>query len=205
MYFFFHELKSPGCPVFIDGMIHERFSASGADTDMDYPWHWVGPDEQLAPLPDELWLIVKDRKYSFDFRAAFNGYIVSAALLRAFDAAGGGRWERARLNVVNKKQEPISDVEYFFLRENKSTVAVNAIDLEASKIVFRKNGEIKQVQSLRLVPGINQPVFVLDEIAVSGGVFCAESLALTLMKQPLAGVELLPESEFGVAKPLWDQ
>lgn len=205
MFFFFHELKSTGCPVFIDGMIHERFSAKGADTEMDYPWHWAGPDERLTPLPDELWLITKDRKYSFDFRSAFNGYIVSAALLRAFDSVAGGGWDRAPLRVVNKKQEPISQLEYFFLRGNRDLIAANAIDLEASRIVRRKDGEIKQIQSLRLAPDIDKPFFVLDEIAALGVVFCSDVLAKALAQQPLNGVELLPESSFGQAPPLWDQ
>lgn len=205
MYFFFHELKQPGCPAFIDGMLHEKFSAKGADTDMDYRWHWVEPGERLEPLPEELWLITKDRKYNFDFRCAFNGYIVSAMLLRELDAAGCGSWERASLRVVSRKKEPISDVEYFFLRGNKGLFAADAIDVGASGIVRRKNGEIKQIRSLKLAPNINAPVFILDEVAALGVMFCGESLASELRKLPLSGVELLPESAFGTARQLWDQ
>ncbi|GAA3769308.1 Imm43 family immunity protein [Flavobacterium ginsengiterrae] len=48
----------------------------------------------------KLWLISKDRLYSFDFRQAFNGYIVSERLLSLMDDFEVKNWEKCKLNVV---------------------------------------------------------------------------------------------------------
>jgi len=205
MYFFFHEIKAPSCPVFINGLLHEKFISNGADVEMNYTWHWADDGEALASLPDELWLITKDRGYSFDFRHAFGGYIVSAKLLSLMDEHGSKNWERSSLCIVNKKKEFISKVDYFFVRASEKSVLSNVVDLSKSKVELRKDGAIKSLKSLSLIDRIGEEIFLVNELALLGKVFCSSNFETMFRKDAWQGVDLLPEEKIGAVKQLWDQ
>lgn len=202
-YFFFRELKNTGCPVFINGLIHEEFHAKGADMEMNYNWYWVDSGQKLANLPNELWLISKDRLYSFDFRQAFNGYIVSERLLSLMDDFEVKNWEKCKLNIVNKKKEKISKINYFFLRKPKNKLSKDLIDIDLSKIDWRKNGEKRSIQNLKLINEIEDDIFLIDDLALSGTIFCSEIFKNNFCKQIWNGVELLSESQLELKK-LWE-
>ncbi|AJY38632.1 immunity 24 family protein [Burkholderia humptydooensis] len=204
MHFFFHEVKDTSCPVFINGLVHDKFMSNGADVEMNYAWHWVDKGE-LAPLPEELWLITKDRSYSFDFRRAFNGYIISNRLLSLMDKYGTAGWDRAVLHVVNKKEEPISKLDYYFLRISDGRVLSDVIDLSESNVEFRRNGDIKTISHLVLSDEIDAEIFMVNDLALLGVLFCSAYFKLEFDKNVWKGVELIPENKFGVAKQLWDQ
>ena|GEM_PF-4821944 len=206
MYYFFHELKATSCPVFINGLMHDKFMSNGAEVDMNYAWHWVDEGDP-APLPEELWLITKDRSYSFDFRKKFGGYIVSCRLLSIMDKHGTAGWSRSALHVVNKKKEPVSKYDYYFLRvaDNVNVALSNVINLNASDVELRKTGEIKHIKRLSLCDGIDREIFLVDEPATRSALFCSASFKAEFDAGSWQGVTLVSVSEFGVVKELYRQ
>jgi hypothetical protein len=168
--YFLHEVRAPGCPVFLNGQLHDVFKPRGADMEMDYSW----------PATD-LWLITKDRGYTFDFRKAFGGYLVSRALLDVFDDVVVDGWERAPVKVVDGSKRTVSDVEYHFLRDSRD------------------------VHVAELTDSTESPLFVVDKPSIAHAVFCAEKLADRLRERKWAGFAVRPETELGRSPRLWAQ
>lgn len=175
--FFLHETKAPGCPVFMNGQLHENFSARGADQDMKYPWFAAPDGQQLADLPSELWLITKDRGYTFDFRQAFNGYLVSRELLAELKLHDG--WQSAPVHVVDRARKPTTDVEYHFIRAPRHYTPAEGIPPEE--------------------------LFAVNTPGRTGAVFCHPELGERLSERRWRGLAVLTVDKFARAPKLWAQ
>jgi hypothetical protein len=174
--YFLHETKAPGCPVFMNGQLHETFSARGADLDMNYPWHAAPSGQPLADLPAELWLITKDKDYSFDYRQAFNGYLVSGELLKELDTNDG--WQSAPVQVVSRTKATVTEVEYHFIRAPRMYPEI---------------------------AGVSDRLFAVNAPGRAGAVFCDDALGESLRRRRWHGLAVLPEEQFARAPKLWSQ
>ncbi|MPQ65275.1 MULTISPECIES: DUF1629 domain-containing protein [unclassified Pseudomonas] len=190
--------KDKNCPTFIDGVIHESFSPGAYDDSMDADWHDAGPDETLAPLPEKLVLITKDKRYDFDFCTAFEGHIVSERFLKVFQNLKTSRWEVAELEIVNPKGISVAQRKYFFMRQQRADrEAVDVIDQTQSKINFRANGEIKNIISLTLKENVSTDFFSIDEITLLGFIFLSPHAAAALKELNLVGAEVVDTGKVG--------
>ncbi len=165
---------------------------------MDADWHDAGPDEALAPLPEKLVLITKDKRYDFDFCTAFEGHIVSERFLNAFQAFKTSRWEVAELDIVNPKGVSVAQHKYFFMRQQRADrESVDVIDQAQSKINFRASGEIKNIVSLTIKEHVSADLFSIDEITLLGFVFLSSHAATVLKELNLAGAEVVDTGKVG--------
>lgn len=201
MHYTFAFKKDKNCPTFIDGVIHEFYQEGIYDEPMEQNWHYAGPDEILAKLPEKLVLITKDKCYGFDFCTDFGGHIVSEAFLKEFKTLKIGRWEVAELAIVNPKGISMDARRYFFIRQRREDQASSTvIDLERSNIQFRKTGEIKSINSLFIKDDAGLDVFSIDEVSLLGFVFLSEKAADVLNRLGLKGVEIVDTGGIGSVK-----
>lgn len=118
-----------GIPIYLDAPLHDAFHKNGADRPMTYTWHT--PISSLPefgdPLafPDELWLIAKHRRISFDIRPAHAGFLVSERFLNLLDAQQHGYFKIAKMNTVNKRGENIADYPMFYMKQKEPLDAVD--------------------------------------------------------------------------------
>lgn len=197
MYFALGYKKGPGCPIFIDGLLHENFADSLQEKSMTQPWHYATGNAALAPLPPELWLVVKDKKISFDIKSSFDGHIVSAgflALMREFDV---NEWQASKLNIVSRKGEKISEKDYFFMKQAKASKLNGAIDTAKSKIDFRKDGDIKKIWELVLTDIPKPNLFSINSIALLDVLFCSEAFSEASKRLKFNGVEFVELNKVG--------
>ncbi|MFG2632023.1 Imm43 family immunity protein [Streptomyces sp. NPDC048473] len=199
LYFALAYKKEARCPVFLNGMIHEAFSDNGYDRSMQYTWHYAMGHAPLADLPPELWLIAKDRAYDFDFHTSFDGHVVSGDFLSLMQSTDTGSWQAARLHAVSTKGKRISVKDYFFVKFPRAELlkVEDVVDLERSKIDYRRDGQIKKVWELRFRKSPERDLFFLDCISLLGVAFCSERFTEGAKRFRPRGVEFVELPEIG--------
>lgn len=201
MYYVLERQEGVGCPVFINALLHEEFHEGGANINMDYDWHFMPYPQKLRPLPKELFLISKDRKYNFDFASDFNGFIVSAEFLNIVESFDLGHWERSKLHVSDQKGKNISDKEYHFLRLPREHRQKGIVDQQNSKLDVRKNGEIKKIWSLALNNMPLPDMFLSDEVSLTNVALFSEAFFQRAKGLTLRGCRFVDVVNIGTIKP----
>ncbi|MDN3575946.1 Imm43 family immunity protein [Chitinimonas viridis] len=201
MYYVFERKEGVGRPVFINGMLHEKFIEGGANVAMEYDWNFAAPPDLPAKLPEKLVLISKDKKYAFDLASDFNGQIISARLLSLMMPFGLEDWEISSLTVVNQKGVSIVDQDYFFIRLPITKLQKDIVDIEKSKLDVRKNGEIKKIWDLAIQSRSLPNIFMSNEISLINVIFIGSEVAEKLQTVRLHGFNIVPASQAGVIKP----
>ncbi|GLR14222.1 hypothetical protein GCM10007907_30120 [Chitinimonas prasina] len=201
MYYVFERKEGVGCPVFVNGMLHEQFMEKGANVAMEYDWVFAAPPDLPAKLPEKLVLISKDRKYAFDLASAFNGQLISARLLSLMTPFGLEDWEISSLTVVNQKGVSIVDQDYFFIRLPRTKRQKDIVDIEKSKLDVRKNGEIKKIWDLAIQSRSLPSIFMSNEVSLRDVIFIDAEVAEKLQTVPLRGLNIVPASKAGVIDP----
>ncbi|MFD8780971.1 Imm43 family immunity protein [Kitasatospora sp. NPDC059599] len=190
------------CPVFLNGVIHEEFSDDGYDRPMHYAWHYATGGAPTADLPPELWLITKDRAYDFDFHTSFGGHVVSGDFLSLMRSTDTGRWQAARLHPVSTTGRRIARKDYFFVKFPPAELlkVEDVVDLENSKIDFRRDGQIKKVWELRFSRPPERDLFLLDCIPLLGLAFCSKRFADGAQEFGPKGVDFVALPDIGTVQ-----
>ncbi|WP_280716397.1 DUF1629 domain-containing protein [Kitasatospora sp. MAP5-34] len=183
-------------------MIHEEFSDDGYDRPMQYDWHYAPGNAPLADLPPELWLIAKNRAYDFDFHSSFGGQVVSGEFLSLMRSTETGSWQAAKLHAVSTKGRRISAKDYFFVKFPRAELlkAEEVVDLERSRIDFRKDGQIKKVWELRFRKPVERDLFFVDCPSLLDIAFCSERFADAARRFGPRGIEFVGLPDVGAVQ-----
>lgn len=201
MHFTFAFKQDKNCPVFIDGVIHNSFYSGAYDDGMHEDWYYAEPGTSLAPLPQSLVLVTKDKPYEFDFRSGFKGHIVSGKFLAIFNTLKTANWEIAELDIVTPKGISISQSKYFFMRQRHSDkTAEDVIDKISSKIEYRKTGEIKHISTLVINSVSDLDIFSINEITLFRRMFLSPAAADAFKTQDMKGFEIVDAHAIGSIK-----
>lgn len=201
MYYVLEKDNGPGCPSFLNAMLHENFIEKGASVPIEYPWYFTQPSEPTHPLPPELFFITKDKKYSFDFATDFGGHIVSHRFLEKMQLFDLSAWEISKLKAVDQKKSPVSENKYYFIRQSRKLWISEAIDTNKSILEKRKNGEIKKISKLVLKDEQFPEIFCTTEISLSNIVFFGENFVNKIKPELWHGFKVSPCENAGLIKP----
>jgi hypothetical protein len=203
MNFFFSKIVERGSPVFLNGLLHEKYDKSLVDVGPNYGWYWAEPGKRLDKLPETLTLITKDPLINFDIRSGeqANDFYVSSDLLAAIQEVTKLDCSIARLSVVGRDGCRRSERDYSYIRlAARHRLSRDSIDFDKSIIEYRKQGEIKRISSLTLKDSICDHLFMIDEIKIFGHLFISEHLANVLGKRKWCGFSLFASQEIGAHK-----
>lgn len=202
MHYIFAYKKAPGCPSFINGVLHERYFSGAYDDSMSYDWDFSEPGIELADLPAKLFLVTADKKFSFDFATSFSGHIVSERFMSVFKHLTKTEWQVAALEIWSPAGKRLhTEMAYYFIKQKDTKHEKAAIDLERSHIEYRKTGEIKSIRSLVIRDHISLDFFVTNEITLARCIILSEQAATDYGKLELSGVELVSTTAIGTITP----
>jgi hypothetical protein len=199
-YGFFAKVVERGSPAFINGLLHEIYDKSLANTPPLYDWYWVEPGRVLARLPSSLTLITKDPLIDFDIRGGQQAgdFFITNDLLAVLREATKFRCQAAALSIVGPDGRPRSQRSYSYIRlEGSERITRNQIDDKLSKIQYRKSGEIKHIDSLVLKKNILKNVFMVNELAIFRHLFVSKWLGDVIDRRSWCGFSIEASESIG--------
>ncbi|WP_431808039.1 Imm43 family immunity protein [Lysinibacillus sphaericus] len=190
------------CPTLLEGILHtEFFDKSPFDARDSDAGDWRTTKNIMTDLPEELWFVSKDIKYTFDLRWDSDGFFLSSDFLNLLMRFGINNFQYTKLHMVNKYKESISSKEYYYARFYNRLE--DEIDMEKSNIEFYKqNGLMKKIWDLQLKKANVLPdVFLLNNTKLLSILMCSEKFKMEAEKLNLKGITFVPSNEAGVYKP----
>lgn len=125
-----NDKNKTGVPVLLNAVLAEEFNPQNPMPPMvGYSWCCAYRNERI--YPDELYLISKDRLYTFDYIRFWDGYVVSSEFLELIKSFSSFRYNIVKLNVIGWKGVKITDKKYYFI-EIPISEWIDAIDFEKS-------------------------------------------------------------------------
>lgn len=190
MYYFFAYKKQPGCPSYLGTLLHDSQQAALEERPMLYSWVYPAHGEQVTELPEEIWMLSKSKKYDFDIKSDFNGFIISDYFLSIMENCNIGTWEKSKINIILKDSSAMPGKKYWYMRQqNKDKQTPSEIvDIKNSNIYLRKDGTVRQMKSLKIMDTNTLDLFMLNDSYEY--LFCSQVFADA--SQNLKGCQLLP-------------
>jgi hypothetical protein len=155
---------------------------------------WRKYKNNITQLPSELWFITKDKYYNFDMRWDSGGFFISNEMLNLLKRHNTIDYVYTKLNILNKKLEPVSSKEYYYMKFNNYS---DIIDYEKSKIDYDKKGIVKKIWRLS-IKGINENVFMINNWSLYNKLFCDEMFKNEAEKNKIIGIEFAPLKDAGI-------
>jgi hypothetical protein len=188
--------------MFAGAILDTAFSPKALERQSSPDWHkpvfsvHYKPEEALS-FPDELWLNTGERRLAFDFRLDMHGLIISERFLGACGESFKKHFKLARLNIVNRKGENISDRSMFYAKplapravvdEQRSERAMGEVDVGQFRIQERIFSRVSFKSDMT-----EDYIYPAD---IDGCIIIKEHLGQTLSNAELIGVELVGEAQF---------
>lgn len=194
MYYFFAYKKQAGCHSYLGTLLHDTLEAAVAEQPMSYSWAYASPGGKVTGLPGHLWMIAKHAKYDFAIKSGCSGFIVSEAFVDVMSRCACGHWEKAKLSIQLKKGAPVSDKQYYYIRQRDehNQMPSDVVDIERSDIYLRKDGTVRQMRSLVFTGKQKQDLFMLSDNYEY--LFCSQRFADAILTADPKGFQLLPVS-----------
>jgi hypothetical protein len=199
-YYFFSKIVERGSPIFLNGLLHEKYDKSLVDAAPIYSWYWVEPGGVLAQLPKSLTLITKDPLIDFDIRNGQQAgdFYVSNEFLAAIKSAVEIEFEIAALHVVGGDGSSRSKRDFSYIRlANRHRLKRDFIDFEKSDIEIRRTGEIKKIHSLEFNKSLTEDLFMIDELKLFRHLFLSTNLEKFLSEKKWCGFSLCATETIG--------
>lgn len=208
--------KSVGVPRFLEGLLHDGFYKNGANEPGDYAWRLptCSLPEFGDPLafPDELWLILKHRRISYDLFMWHEGLHASDRFLSLLDDRQRDYFKIAKMHVVNQRGENIADHPMFYMKQKDPISAVDRScalfdqDEFQGRKLFERNGQpaIGRVHHM----SINPETVGDREIFETCGMtklkwFVTGALRERMIAAKLKGVDFFHIDEFAALEERW--
>jgi hypothetical protein len=199
-YFFFSKVVERGSPIFLNGLLHEKYDKSLVDAAPMYSWHWVEPGCSLTQLPRSLTLITKDPLINFDIRNGQQAgdFYISNELFSAIESMVRFEFEIAALQVVGIDGSPRAERNFSYIRfVSNHRIKREFIDFEKSHIEFRKSGEIKRISALAFSKSLTDYLFMINELKIFRHLFVSANLARMLSAKKWCGFSLCATEAIG--------
>jgi hypothetical protein len=199
-YFALGKKVEAGSPPFLNGLLHDRLIEGGQDVPPEYAWYWVGPGEELAPLPKKLYFHTKDPQYLFDMRSGYQSgdYFVSEGLLDVIESRLDCKYQCAPVELVSNFKTISGSKKYLYLRLDRTNFPSESILEEFSaKVDRRKTGEVKKIWSLPIDSESLPAIFMIRELSIASVILFSDDVCQACMKLNPVGVEFVPSAEIG--------
>lgn len=201
------EFGKPGIPTIINGVLTEKFDPKNPLPPMA-GYSWTKTRDPNRVYPSELWLVTKERRFSFDYMQFWDGYIVSKKFKRLLDAHPHPEYKEVRLQVIGWKGKPVTNKDYYFI-DIPLANQVNGVDrggtlLEWDADLLRLTGNTEDAikasgkylgltrlhDQLVLKPNIRFDVFRLYDMIIHD-LFCND-IFKTHLKSEVGTVRYIP-------------
>ena len=147
-------------------------------------------------FPEELWLISPDRKYKFDLREYYDGFVVSERFLSLLLSMEVQPFVYKEVFIVNKRKQSIVEAKYYFIKFYPMTD--DLIDKEQSVLQIEKNGWVKRIERLCIREDVTWEAFVISPSPISTTLFVSEGFRQRSKEMKLIGIEFTPSEEAGL-------
>ena len=147
-------------------------------------------------FPEELWLISPDRKYKFDLREYYDGFVVSERFLSLLLSMEVQPFVYKEVFIVNKRKQSIIESKYYIIKFY--TMTDDLIDKEKSVLQLEKTGWVKRIERLCIRENVTWEAFVISPSPISTTLFVSEEFRQRSKGMKLIGIEFTPSEEAGL-------
>ena len=147
-------------------------------------------------LPEEFWLISPDRKYKFDLREYYDGFVVSERFLSLLLSMEVQPFVYKEVFIVNKRKQSIIESKYYYIQFYLKTN--DLIDKEKSVLQLEKTGWVKRIERLCIREDVTWEAFVISPSPISTTLFVSEEFRQKCKGMKLIGIEFTPSEEAGL-------
>ena len=188
-----------GVPIFLNGVLAEKFNRNDPMPPMDYPWTWRKKGKKVD-FPKELWLVTKEKLLLFDYYPDYNGLLVSDKFLELMKKNHlDTNVDIVPLNTVSWKGKEITLKKYFYVRFNDDEALIDYdksdFDLEkdANMDFVKKIGfGIKKFNEINLKKTkIDKSFFTLSDTTFGKYLFCDKLFKKELEQAKLYGFDII--------------
>ena len=162
----------------------------------DYGGWTNGKKWERVELPEEFWLISPDRKYKFDLREYYNGFVVSERFLSLLLSMEVQPFVYKEVFIVNKRKQSIIESKYYYIQFYLETN--DLIDKEKSVLQLEKTGWVKRIERLCIREDVTWEAFVISPSPISTTLFVSEEFRQRCKGMKLIGIEFSPSEEAGL-------
>ena len=200
-YFAIFEKEEKKAPISLNqGILHSELNPNKPFEPLPSDsGEWRYSINKKVKLPNTLWFITKDKEYYFDLRYDSGGFFISNIFLDLLTTFNISNFTATKLNILNKKLEPVTSKEYFYIKffDNK-----DVINYSKSKIDYDNKGNLKKPQELIIDPTlVSIDLFMIDNWYFYNRLFCSENFRLACIENNMYGVQFIDAIHSGVFKP----
>ena len=157
---------------------------------------WTDGKWERVELPEEFWLISPDRKYKFDLREYYDGFVVSERFLSLLLSMEVQPFVYKEVFIVNKRKQSIIESKYYYIQFYLKTN--DLIDKEKSVLQLEKTGWVKRIERLCIREDVTWEAFVISPSPISTTLFVSEEFRQRCKGMKLIGIEFSPSEEAGL-------
>ncbi|SHG43235.1 Imm43 family immunity protein [Pedobacter caeni] len=186
-----------GVPVFLEGILAEKFDAKDPMAGGVYEWARTR-GKKYVDYPEHLWLICKERLLLFDYYPFDGGFLVSDSFLSIIEKyILPGTVQYVPLKVCSAKGKKITDKEYFYLRFVERDDLINYEESEFTvqrsannDLVMKAGFGIEKFEKI-VLKNVTNEVFIPLDNTFARYVFCTEQVKAELLNRKMYGFDII--------------